>query len=197
MIPTAALLVWALMEATTVVGPAYPPDAVAGGMVVAVLHVSAGAVSKISIQQGDAPFVEPAKAALARWRFSPGESSDTLVVIVFRAPTLFSVGSSSRSLDDKNALPGLAYPRRVTDPAYPPNSLAEGSVVLRLELSETGAVSNVKPVQGLGNLTPSCVAAVRSWQFAPAHNKKGSASKAYVYAVCVFRRPVLPPHLSE
>ncbi len=197
MTPTAALLVWAWIEATTVFGPAYPPQAVTGGTVVAVLHVSAGSVSKIAIQQGDAPFVEPAKAALGRWRFSPGESSDILVVIDFRTPTLYSVGSSSRSLDDKNALPGLPYPRTVTYPAYPPNSLAEGSVVLRLELSETGTVSSVKTIQGLGNLTTSCSAAVRSWQFAPARNNKGLASKTYIYAVCVFRRPVLLPHLSE
>ncbi len=193
MTPGAAFLALALIQATTVVGPAFPPDAVAGGTVVAVLHVSSGIVSKISIQQGDAPFVEPAKAALARWRFRPGESGETLVVVAFRNPALFTAGPFSRDLDDKNALPGLTYPRKVTDPGYPPNSMAEGSVVLRVELSETGAVSKVKSLQGLGNLTSFCAAAVRSWQFAPAHNKDGSASKTILYAVCVFRRPVLCP----
>ena len=197
MMQTAAFLVWASMQATTVVGPAYPPAAVAGGTVVAVLHVASGAVSKISIQQGDEPFVEPAKAALARWRFKPGETGDTLVVIDFRSPSLLSATSPSRNLDGKKALPGLAYPRKVTDPGYPPNSLAEGSVVLRAELSETGTVSDVKPLQGLGSFTSACTAAVRSWQFAPAHDQKGSASKALVYAVCVFRRPVLPPQPVE
>ncbi len=197
MILTAVFLIWALLAATSVVGPAYPPDAVAGGTVVAVLRVSAGTVSKISIQHGDAPFVEPAQAALSRWRFSPGESGDNLVVINFRAPTLYAVGPPSKILENNKAFPELAYPRKVTDPGYPPNSLAEGSVVLRLELSETGAVSKVKTVQALGSLTSSCVTAAQSWQFAPAHNKRGSPSKANAYAVCVFRRPILPPHAAE
>lgn len=197
MIPTAACLVWAWMQAASVAGPAYPPDAMAGGTVVAVLHVASGAVDKISIQQGDAPFDEPAKAALARWRFEPRETGDALVVIDFRSPALLSASSGSRNLNGKSALPGLAYPRKVTDPVYPPNALAEGSVVLRIELSETGTVSDVKPLQSLGGLTSACTAAVRSWQFAPAQNHKGSVSKAPVYAVCVFRRPVLPPQPVE
>ncbi len=191
---TAALFFWVWMEATAVVGPAYPPDAVFGGTVVAVLHVSGGAVAKISIQQGDAPFADAVRAALVRWRFSRGENSDTLVVVNFRNPALNSAGPASRNMDDRYAFPGLAYPRKVTDPAYPPNSLAEGSVVLRLELSAAGTVSNVKTIQGLGNLTAPSISAVRSWQFAPARNKKAPASKGYVYAVCVFRRPVLSPH---
>jgi outer membrane biosynthesis protein TonB len=79
----------------------------------------------------------------------------------------------------------------VVEPAYPPNSLGEGGVVLRLELSESGSISKVKVVQGLGDLTGSCVSAVSQWKFAPAYSGTGKSLASEAYAVFVLRRPVL------
>jgi hypothetical protein len=191
--PMVALMLWALLETVSVVGPKYPPGAVAGGTVVAVVHVSAGAVDKVNIKQGDTSFAESARTALGGWRFRAGENGDVLVVFSFRTPQFYPEGSPSRTLDQKDVSAGLPYPRTVVESAYPPNSLGEGSVVMRLEIDPTGAVSNVRAVQPLGDLTAPSVAAVQKWRFAPARTGSGRASKAYAFAVCVFRRPVLAP----
>jgi hypothetical protein len=197
MAPLIAFVMLAFIEAVTVVGPPYPPNAIDGGTVVAVLHVSAGSVDRIDILQGDEPFVPPVQSALGRWRFKDSEAGNVLVVVNFRAPTLYSAGSPARKIAPARSVPGLAYPEKVIDPAYPPNSLAEGSVVLDLDLSETGSVSKARILQGLGSLTEACVSAVRKWLFIPARDKKGIATASKAYAVCVVRRPILSPQVPQ
>lgn len=179
------------METVRVVGPAYPPDALAGGNVVAVLRVSAGSVGGVDILQGDEPFTNPVRSALSRWRFKGSDNGRFLVVVNFRTPAVYSTGSPVRDIASAQQTPGLAYPRNVVEPPYPPNSMAEGSVVLHLDISETGFVAKVKVVQGLGNLTGACAATVRKWQFNPARDKSGNAAPSEAYAVFVVRRPVL------
>ncbi len=187
-----AFLLWAWSEAVVVISPAYPPNAVTGGTVVAVMHVAAGSVRSVDILQGDASFVEPVRAALPGWRFRGAESGKFLAVVSFRSPQLFAVGSSAKRRLEPTSIPsGVAFPRMVVEPAYPPNSLGEGGVVLRLDLSETGSISKVKVVHGLGDLTGSCVSAVSQWQFAPARSSAGKSLASEVYAVFVLRRPVL------
>lgn len=192
-----SLLILVFAEAVTVVGPAYPPNAVAGGTVVAALHVAAGSVKSIDILQADPPFEQPVRSAVAGWRFRDSENGDILVVVDFRTPNLYSTDSAEKNLASAGPTRGLAYPKKIVEPTYPPNSMAEGSVVLHLDLTEKGSVSRVKILQGLGNLTGACVAAARSWQFVPARSKKGIAASSEAYAVCVMRRPILPPRLPE
>ncbi|MBZ5496804.1 MAG: energy transducer TonB [Acidobacteriia bacterium] len=191
MLPTFAVLMLAFAEAVTVVGPAYPPNAIAGGNVVALLHVSAGSVKQVEILQGDPPFVAPARASLGSWRFKATENSNVLVVVNFRSPNLYSTGSAAQKLAVSHPVPGALYPTNVIEPAYPPNSMAEGSVVLHLDVTEAGSVSSVKVVQGLGSLTAACSAAARQWRFVPARNQKGMVTASEAYAVCVVRRPIL------
>jgi len=195
--PVITFLMLALIEAVTVVGPAYPPNAIAGGTVVAVLHVSTGSVDRIEILQGDEPFVAPVRSALSGWRFKDSEAGNVLVVVDFRTPNLYSTGSPARKIAPARPVPGLAYPEKVVETAYPPNSLAQGSVVLALDLSETGSVSKVRIVQGLGSLTEACVSAVRKWLFVPARDNKGIATASEAYAVCVVRRPILSPQVPQ
>lgn len=197
MTPVIALVMLVFIKAVTVVGPGYPPNASAGGTVVAVLHVSAGSVDRMDILQGDEPFVPPVRSALGGWRFKDPEDSNVLVVVDFRTPNLYLAGSPDRKIAPGRSVPGLAYPERVVDPVYPPNSLAEGSAVLDLDLSETGSVSKVRIVQGLDSLTGACVSAVREWLFVPARNKQGIATASEAYAVCVVRRPVLSRRVPE
>jgi hypothetical protein len=188
----AAVLPWLVAAAVFVVSPAYPPNAVSGGTVVAVMHVSSGEVRGVDILQGDAPFQAPVRAALAGWRFENTRSGDVLAVAVFRTPNLYSTGSPDRELTGTRTATGLAFPTRVVEPAYPANSLGEGAVVLRLALSDAGAVTKVETIQGLGDLTAPCVAAAGKWQFSPGRTARGSQVATEAYAICVMRRPVLP-----
>jgi len=184
------LLILAFAEAVVVVGPAYPPNAVAGGTVVAALKIAAGAVERIEILQADAPFAHPVQAALSGWRFTPGTEA-ALVVVNYRTANLYSVGSPSHSIKAAKTVGGLPYPRTVIEPPYPPNSLAEGSVVLRLAVDRNGSVARIRVLQGLGDFTSACAATVRQWRFAPAKNDKGTSIASEAYAVFTVRRPIL------
>jgi len=189
--PICALLVLFLSQATVLTGPSYPPNAVAGANVVGVLHFSSGAVRNIDVLSGEAPFVEPAAAALSGWKLGNTANNDVLVVVNYRTPTLYSVGSGSLEVAQVKASPGLAYPRTVIEPRYPPNLLAEGSVVLKLALSESGSVTKISVVQGLGGMTEACVAAASQWKFNPARNRQNAVIASEAYAVFVVRRPIL------
>jgi hypothetical protein len=56
----------------------------------------------------------------------------------------------------------------VRDIPYPPNSIAIGTVVLRVEVSVVGEVTSVQPVREIVSLTEPATTAVESWKFAPA-----------------------------
>lgn len=187
------LLLLPLVQAITVMGPAYPPYAVSGGTVVAILHVSEGSVSSVDILQADEPFGSGTRAALEDWRFRASDSGNVLVVVSFRSTELYAAGDAARALAPKESRQDLAYPKKVVEPVYPPTSLAEGSVVLRVDVGESGSVSEVRVVQSLGGMDDACVNAVRKWQFVPAVNPKGNKEPSEAYAVCVVRRPVLAP----
>jgi TonB family protein len=191
MMPVIALL--ALVEAVSVVGPVYPPNAVAGGNVVAVVHLASGAVRDMDILIGDPPFVDPVKAALKGWRFNGSGNENVLIVVNFRTPALHPIGSPMKELNPVRTGPGLPFPKAVAETAYPPNSLAEGSIILKLTVNEFGSVSKAKVLQSLGNLSEACLSAINRWQFLPAKNAKGLAVPAEAYAVFVVRRPVLGP----
>jgi TonB family protein len=186
-----AMMLLALAEAITVVSPAYPPDAIEGGTVVALLQVSNGEVRGIQITQADPPFADAVQSALSRWRFRDSETGSILVVVNFRSPRLYATATHTRALQITEAPPGSPYPLRLMEPPYPANSVAEGSVILRLELNEAGEITRTKTLQGLGGLTSAAVATVRKWRFEPARDAKGTPRRGEAYAVCVFRRPVL------
>ncbi len=191
--PASLFLVLTLGQAVTAVGPEYPPEAVNGGAVVAILHVSQGAIASVDIVQGDEPFIAGTKTALGSWRFKPTDSGEALVVVSYRSPTLYSTGSASRDLTPGRSPAGLAYPRRIVEPDYPPTSLASGSVVMRLEVAANGTVGKASPVQSVSGLSDACAAAVQKWQFVPAVGVKGNNVASEAYAVFVVRQPVLAP----
>jgi TonB family protein len=55
-----------------------------------------------------------------------------------------------------------------TDLAYPIQSVAVGTVVLEITVSEKGAVEDVWPIREIQSLTETAVKSVRKWQFKPA-----------------------------
>jgi len=63
------------------------------------------------------------------------------------------------------------------DPTYPPQAIrmqAEGTVVLDVEIDETGRVTDVQVTRGLGfGLSEAAAAAVREWRYRPAEGPNG------------------------
>jgi hypothetical protein len=190
-----SLGVFALGNPISVAGPIYPPGTLAGGTVVAALDVMAGSVTQIEILAGEDPFVTSARDALRRWRFEPRRDAERIpVVINFRSPNLFAFSPKVQNLPalGKSLGPSdVALPTKVVEPVYPANALGQVSVILTLEIDETGGVSNVDGVESPGGLTDPCADAVRAWKFAPARDHSGRQTRSRAFAVCVFRHPVL------
>lgn len=51
---------------------------------------------------------------------------------------------------------------------YPLTSVATGTVVLEVDLDDTGTITGVRVVQGIPSLTESAERSIRQWKFQPA-----------------------------
>ncbi len=178
-------------DGLSVVEPLYPPSAAGGGTVVAELELAAGAVKNVGILSGEEPFAGSCKSALAQWALPQEQGDRVLIVVHFRAPQLYSVGSSRQAVGPGKAASSLPYPRSVTSPAYPANAMARGSVVLRADVSAEGRVADVRAIKSLGAVTETSINAVREWEFVPAADSRGKEVPSHAYVVLVFRFPVL------
>ena len=170
----------------------YPPNAVGGGTVVLAV-TGAGSATQVRVLSGEEPFVSALRGSMNQWRF-PDSAEKRLVIVKFRGPELMSVGASEEAVPAPAGGAGaFPYPTAVTEPSFPPNSLGDGSVVLKLDISSSGSIEKVEAVQGLGQLTDSGIEAVRHWSFQPARDPRGRAVPSEAYVVLVFRAPVLSP----
>ena len=185
---SALLLLFALIS--HVVDPLFPPNAVMGGTVVAQVHFAGGKAKSVKVLSGEDPFADSARAALLKWQGDSGEDSDEVVIVHFRHPYLYHVADSSEEIAPAQPKGSLPYPKTVISPAYAPNTSAQGSVVLRLEISSEGRVVKVAILQRLGDMTTSSIDAVRSWVFTPPEDEKGAKQPSHAYAVFVYRFPV-------
>lgn len=183
-----------LMQAGSLnaVAPSYPAQAFQGGTVVVQLVLSDGKVTRARALSGDEPFVRPTLNALRQWRFAKDRGNGAALVIVnFRSPNLYATGSRTQELEIKRESIALPLPKAVVEPAYPPNSMGQGGVILQCKVNESGRIFDVKALQGLGDLTVPCTDAVREWKLDPARDAAGNPAASEIYCVCVFRQPVL------
>lgn len=190
--------VFQLVSGPGVVVPGYPPLAVSGGNVVAVIKTSdTDGHIQVDILYGDKPFVEPTREALAQWRL-PGSwgAKPAVVVVNFRDATLSMMNSSKgirfegtqRKLTYNGGDRSVALPELITDPVYSDASLVVlGASILHLQVGETGSVGRVEVIKDLGDYTSATVEAVKKWKFSPALDANGAPVVSDVFAVCVYR----------
>ena len=182
-----------MLGSLSVADPQFPPNAVSGGTVVAELHFVSGNVSSVKILSGEEPFVGSCRTALAKWHVDSERDRDELVIVHFRQPYLYSLGDAKEEVHPAISKGSLPYPSRIIPPSYPANALGQGSVVLRTDISDEGQVSDVKVVEPMGVLTDTSIDAVRRWQFMSAEDERGMRISSHVYAVFVYRFPILSP----
>lgn len=187
-----ALFAAGASDPTSTVDPTFPPNAVGGGTVVATLEVSNGSVTRVSVISGAEPFAGSARTALAAWQFPPSPDTEHVTVVVdFAAPGMYAAGSAKRRVAAPREEASGPYPRTVQDPQYPPNGAGQGSVVLAVDLDVSGAIGKVGVVKDLGAFTQAGLQAVQQWRFSPARDASGDKRPSRVYAVLVFRAPIL------
>ncbi len=174
--------------------PIFPPNTIGGGTVVALLQVSSGSVSRVEFLSGGEPFTGSSQEALIRWKLAASQKQQqVLAVVMFRNPNYYAVGGQSRLKAPEQRDPTLPFPTKVVEPAYLPNAASAGSVVLQLEISADGKVTDARPVKEFGILTDTSREAVLHWQFQPAKNASGVNVASQAYAVLVFTSPILSP----
>ncbi len=187
-----ALFAAGASDPVSTIDPVFPPNAVGGGTVVATLDVANGSVTRVNVISGAEPFAGSARAALAAWQFPPSPDTEHVTVVVdFAQPGMYAVGSAKRRVAAPREESSGPYPRTVLDPQYPPNGAGQGSVVLAVDLDAGGIIGKVGVVKDLGAFTQAGLQAVQQWRFSPARDASGDKRPSRVYAVVVFRAPIL------
>ena len=85
-------------------------------------------------------------------------------------------------------------PVSTVDPVIAPTVYQGGTVVLRVSISETGAVDDISLVTSVPALTEPVIAAVRQWRFSPARlDGRPVAARTTLAVYVALQRNVAPP----
>jgi hypothetical protein len=175
--------------------PRVPPKTAETGLVILSASVdSTGYATDPEVAHGSPPFAGPAVNAVRQWGFETKNVTNPLpitVAMLFRArtplpdhPFEFDMPSTPPSMDSP------PQPTIIIDPGYPVDSIAEGCVILQLQIDSNGRVQKTDVIQNIPTLTPSATRAVSQWQFRPA-TQDGKAVPGTALAVISFLKPVL------
>lgn len=192
--------------------PQIPIQAVSGADIAIEATVGAdGRVTEIATIRDAAPFTQSLAAAVRGWQFAPavdaaaapagqGEaevvetrvSSKVLVLALFRPPALFPGTLGTPPVDVGRASDTVPYPTVApTMPAFPPNALMDGVVVVELAVGPDGAASRPRVVRSSAAFDQPTLDAVAGLRFRPAR-VHGRPSPSFVYVVAAFRQPITP-----
>lgn len=181
----------------SLVATPYPHQALFGGEVVLDALIDAhGRVASVNVVHGTDPFVDPVLNAVRTWTFSParadGRAVEAHLGIVFQFPQSFLPKMAVR--EHRYERPSgenagrAALPLSTVEPVYPPNTNAEGSVILYELLNPEGQVSSTRVLQDIAPLTSATLTATREWQFAPG-KQAGANRDSAVIVVVTYRHP--------
>jgi TonB family protein len=188
--------------------PPTPVDAVAGGEVFVQATVArTGRVSDVVALRITPPFTQPVVAAIRGWLFQPAEEtrpatpggprpimseaveSKVFVGCVFRPPTLNTPTVGEPPKDVGVATDDVVVPLSTVTPVYPPLAHVDGTVLVRVTVSENGSVRSVATIRSVAGLDDAAVSAARRWTFRPARIH-GRLQETFAYLVFAFRQPV-------
>lgn len=190
--------------------PQIPFMAVSGGEVVLEVAVGKdGAVTGATTLRDTPPFTDAVQAAVRGWRFTPAQDalsptpgapmdpasraaapSTVLVIGLFRPPGLFNVtlGSPPKTVAQPSA-GAPALQSALTLPVYPAQALADGVVLVELQLTAQGTVGKASVVRSSPPFDQPALDAVKGLGFRTARQGEKPVPST-VYAAVAFRQPV-------
>jgi hypothetical protein len=194
--------------------PQIPIQAVSGADIAIEAAVGAdGRVTDITTIRDAAPFTQSLAAAVRGWQFAPAVdaaaapsgqdeadtkvietrvSSKVLVLALFRPPALFPGTLGTPPVDIGRASDTVPYPTVApTMPAFPPNALMDGVVVVELAVGPDGGAARPRVVRSSAAFDQPTLDAVAGLRFRPAR-VHGRPSPSFVYVVAAFRQPITP-----
>jgi TonB family protein len=162
------------------------------------LRITASGIVREAIVVDDSPpFTEALTKVVRLWEFEPasfdGEPRESRISVVgvFRAPTLLG-GAPPAPRRTASPSPSIAYPTSTVTPAYPPQALESGVVMMEAEVDENGAVADVQ-ILGVGEgFAAVAVEAARKFRFRPA-TSDGRPVRSHAILVFGFPQPITPP----
>ena len=178
--------------------PLPPSKTVETGLVILSASIDpTGIPACIEVVQGASPFIEPALLAVRKWTFDTNNmktTSTVTIAILFRARTTLPDQPSVLNMPCVPCEPCSAdsapKPSTIVDPGYPSQSIAEGSVILQMQIDSKGGVQKTDVIREVPSLTSSAKEAVSQWRFVPAR-QNGRAVPGTAVAVISFLSPVL------
>jgi TonB family protein len=165
-----------------------PWNAESGGIAAFDVSLDAeGSVVSVEPVQDLAPYDAQLGAVLPSWRFEPARElgrsvpSHVLVLGFFRPPfTIFAAPEHPR-YKDTVAPDVIPWPTAVVVPPYPPNALGSGAVVLEADVSDAGAVTNVRIASRPTPFDDAAQDTALHWTFRPARRGgQAVASRAFL-----------------
>ena len=177
--------------------PVLPPLAANGGLVGLELRIApSGIVQEAIVIDDSPPFTEEVRKVVRLWKFELANvegapaPARVAVVGVFRAPTLLG-GTPPPPKRVSSPSAEIPYPTSTTTPAYPPQALSPGVVMLEVEVDEKGAVADVEILSQAEGFAAAAVEAARQFRFRAA-KLDGHPVRSYAVLVFGFPQPVTP-----
>ena len=175
--------------------PDLPPLAQNGGLVGLELRIApSGIVQEAIVIDDSPPFTEEIRKVVRLWKFEPAIVEETpaparvAVLGLFRAPTLLG-GAPPPPKRISGPSEEIPYPTSTTTPAYPPQALDSGVVMLEVEVDEKGAVADVEILNQTEGFDAVAVEAARKFRFQPA-KLDGRPVRSFAVVVFGFPQPV-------
>src|SRR4051812_22709626 len=182
------------LHIATAADPRPPLKSVETGLVVLSAEVdSTGNPGALKVAQGAPPFVEPALDAVRQWTFNTKDvkaPQPITVTMLFRSRTAFADRPYMFNVPSEPATNAPPQPTTIVDPGYPFESIAEGCVILQMQIDSSGTVQKTDVIHDVPSLTSAARQAVSQWRFLPAR-QNGTAVPGTAVAVLSFLKPVL------
>jgi TonB family protein len=177
--------------------PDLPPLAQNGGLVGLELRIApSGIVQEAIVIDDSPPFTEEMRKVVRLWNFEPSivegtPAPDRVAVLgLFRAPTLLG-GAPPPPRRISGPSEEIPYALSTPTPAYPPQALESGVVMLEVEVDEKGAVAGIEILNQTEGFDAVAVEAARRFRFQPA-KRGGRPVRSFAVVVFGFPQPVTP-----
>jgi len=187
-------------DVASATGVAYPVNTTTTGMVSLLVSLDAGGgVQKVQVLQDTPPLTAAAQASVQKWTFTAatvngkGVAARLPVHVVFNPYNPGATSAVGGGLTVPPPVPaneGDFMPpqiRLASYAFYPPNTTAQGTVVLSVSVDKSGHAAKVRVVRGAAPLSDAAVEAVQQWGFQPAM-RAGEAVAGKLCVAFVFQR---------
>jgi TonB family protein len=187
-------------DVTAATDIAFPMDAAKSGMVSFLVSLDQGGnVQNLQVLQDTPPLTAPARAGVQSWTFKTATVGGNGVAAIFPVHVVFNPynpGGTSVSGGGPRVPP--AVPSNLTNfmppqvrmasfAFYPPNTQAQGTVVLSVNVDKSGHVGKITVVHGVQPLVDAATEAVKQWGFQPAM-RGGETAAGRLCVAFVFQR---------